>query len=173
MQVDDARELCILAHKGQYRRPKPLDSKLHKYSLEKYPSFSSLGYFIDEDDNKITYEAVRGWFIAEPYSNHPIAVAEMMYTDEEKIVAYLHDILEDTQLTYKDLHDKFGVGIAMNVLLLTKEHDKYEDYLGCLSKSNIARKVKLADMFHNMSTSSSPKQKAKYLKGIKILLKAL
>ena len=37
------------------------------------------------------------------YINHPIHVADSLNTEEEKIVAYLHDVLEDTSMTIEDL----------------------------------------------------------------------
>lgn len=37
------------------------------------------------------------------YIKHPEAVASFVVTDEEKAVAYLHDVIEDTSLTLLDL----------------------------------------------------------------------
>lgn len=37
------------------------------------------------------------------YIEHPKAVANLVNSDEEKAVAYLHDVLEDTYITEKDL----------------------------------------------------------------------
>ena len=37
------------------------------------------------------------------YILHPIYVAEQMETDAEKSVAYLHDVVEDTDVTFEHL----------------------------------------------------------------------
>lgn len=132
MSVKEAKNLAVLAHKGQFRR------------------------------DGVT-----------PFVKHPIAVADMMDTDEEKIVAYLHDVIEDTTVTCDEIKDRFGMTVAQAVLLLTKEHDDYYKYLGCISHSRLATKVKIADMFHNMSDNPSQKQKEKYLRALPILLKSI
>ncbi|MDF2572046.1 MAG: hypothetical protein K0R55_3650 [Sporomusa sp.] len=41
-----------------------------------------------------------------PYLLHPIAVADMLKAEEEKIVALLHDVVEDTSLTLIDLRNE-------------------------------------------------------------------
>lgn len=110
-----------------------------------------------------------------PYSSHPIAVSEMMNTDEEKIVALLHDILEDTPLTASHLkHSGFSDKVIENIVCLTKlKYESYDEYITEISFYPIATKVKIADMFHNMSCSPTKKQKEKYLRSIKFLLSSI
>lgn len=55
MTPESAKQICIEAHKDQFRR------------------------------DGVT-----------PYSQHPIAVAELLSTDDEQVLGYLHDIIEDT-----------------------------------------------------------------------------
>lgn len=67
----------------------------------------------------------------EPYINHCIDVADMVYdlpdsTAEMVAAAYLHDTLEDTDVTYDQLVALFGVSVAQLVLELTNQ---YEDSL--------------------------------------------
>lgn len=86
-----------------------------------------------------------------PYIEHPRTVAGFLHTPEEKIVGFLHDVMEDTDVTEADLRPIFGDRITDALLLMT--HDKsepYFDYVERLSHNPLARKVKLADLTHNM-----------------------
>lgn len=71
-------------------------------------------------------------------------------------VAWLHDVLEDTKTTFKELVDEFGLCIATAVLALTK-HDElsYEMYMiGCCENS-VANVVKICDTLFNLNESFS------------------
>lgn len=90
-----------------------------------------------------------------PYITHPLAVAEFVEGIEERIVAVLHDILEDTDVTIEDLYRNFGSKIAMAVMFLTKEENElYENYITRLklTKNALSIAVKIADLKHNLST---------------------
>jgi (p)ppGpp synthase/HD superfamily hydrolase len=125
-------------------------------------------------------EAHKGQFRRDgtPYHTHPIAVAEMMSTEDEVVVALLHDVIEDTDVTITYLLD---VGIPPKLIYsiqqLTKDSDaKYEDYSAYIveiSSSKLTTKVKLADMFNNISDSPPDSQKAKYYTGFTYLLGTL
>ncbi|MBJ8085171.1 HD domain-containing protein, partial [Bacillus cereus group sp. N14] len=66
------------------------------------------------------------------YIKHPETVASFVDTAEEKATAYLHDVLEDSEITAVDL---LNAGIPHNVVeavqVLTKE--KYTPYFQYLS----------------------------------------
>ena len=66
-----------------------------------------------------------------PYINHPQAVADSLTSTEYKIVAYLHDVCEDTSITFADLKDMgFTYRIVNSIRLLTKTDElTYEEYL--------------------------------------------
>ena len=86
-----------------------------------------------------------------PYIFHPLHLAEQMKTENEIVVALLHDVVEDTSITLTDL-EKLGFSpeVIETVRLLT--HDKsmpYMDYINALKENPIARVVKLADLKHN------------------------
>ena len=87
-----------------------------------------------------------------PYIFHPFSVALMMTTEEETVTALLHDVVEDTEITLQDLRTEgFPDEVVKAVALLT--HDEavpYRDYIVAVSKNEIARKVKLADLTHNL-----------------------
>ena len=85
-----------------------------------------------------------------PYIEHPRAVAAKVDTDAEKIVAFLHDTVEDTNATLDEISVLFGSDIAEAVGCLThRKGVPYMDYVARLGGNEIARTVKLADLRHN------------------------
>lgn len=93
-----------------------------------------------------------------PYINHPQAVAASLTNTEYKIVAYLHDVCEDTSITFDDLKDMgFTYRIVNSIRLLTKTDElTYEEYLRRLRMDSCARAVKMADLKHNMDITRIP-----------------
>ncbi len=92
-----------------------------------------------------------------PYHLHPEHVAEQVTNPDEKIVALLHDVLEDTSFPVSVLEAVFNQDVLKALRLLC--HDKsepYMDYVERLSKNKIARAVKMADLKHNMDLSRLP-----------------
>ena len=89
------------------------------------------------------------------YIGHPEYVANSVYCLEQKVVAWLHDVLEDTELTEGDLRELgFTESIIHSVKLLTRDKDvDYEEYLWYIRTDENAKIVKLADLEHNMDTS--------------------
>lgn len=86
-----------------------------------------------------------------PYVHHPLHLAEQMETEDEIVVALLHDVMEDTDYTPDDLR-AIGVSDAAMEALLLLTHDAsvpYLDYVHALKDNPLARKVKLADLRHN------------------------
>lgn len=98
-----------------------------------------------------------------PYIEHPRAVAEALNDWEEKIVALLHDICEDTPWTVESLRAAgFSERICVAVDLLTRPDGmSYEAYLGRIRNNRLARNVKLADLGHNMDLQRIPNPTAK------------
>ncbi|MCM0759955.1 HD domain-containing protein [Sporomusa sphaeroides DSM 2875] len=93
-----------------------------------------------------------------PYILHPITVAGMVDTEEEKIVALLHDVVEDTLVTLEELrHQGFSETIVAAVDVLTKRPGvDYADYIHQVKQNSLALTVKIADMTHNMDLSRIP-----------------
>lgn len=88
------------------------------------------------------------------YGNHFVTVGEFVkeVTNNDQIlaVAYLHDVLEDTEVTEEDLRELFSVDVVEAVKALTKEkYENYQHYLGRVKTNKWARIVKLADLKHN------------------------
>lgn len=85
------------------------------------------------------------------YILHPITVASYMDTDVEKTIAYLHDVLEDTSVTVDELRNHFSNEIVDTVITLTHRKDEsYFEYIQRIFKSKLAKKVKVADLLHNL-----------------------
>lgn len=86
-----------------------------------------------------------------PYINHPYTVSKMVKGRKAKIVALLHDVLEDSDTGVEILEKYFTEDIVIAVLTLTrKKNENYFNYITDVKKNKLARKVKIADLKHNM-----------------------
>ena len=86
------------------------------------------------------------------YIFHPIRVAELCTTEEEKIVALLHDTIEDTSVTAEYLLEQgFPRTIVDAVLGVTRRDDEtYEEFVRRASLNPISKQVKIHDLEDNM-----------------------
>ena len=87
-----------------------------------------------------------------PYILHPIRVMMHVHSKIEKIVAILHDVIEDSDLTLDDLkNERFSTEIVNAIDALSKrDGEVYDDYINRTTKNKIAITVKLADLEDNM-----------------------
>lgn len=86
-----------------------------------------------------------------PYVYHPFHLAEQMIDEDTTIVALLHDVAEDTDITIDDIR-KMGFSEDVCVALKLMTHDKnvpYMEYIKKIKTNPIAKAVKLADLKHN------------------------
>lgn len=92
----------------------------------------------------------------QPYILHPLRVMLKMQTNEERIVAVLHDVLEDG--TALSLYQSgFSENIVEAVKALTRgKRESYEDYIARLAPNQLARTVKLRDLEDNMDLQRIP-----------------
>lgn len=106
----------------------------------------------------------------EPYILHPIAVAMIVANEIGLAVnpicaALLHDVVEDTDYTIKDIRERFGDDVATLVNVVTKRKsekyetslqvDNYKQMLQSIHYDIRALLLKLADRLHNMRTLKS------------------
>jgi (p)ppGpp synthase/HD superfamily hydrolase len=78
-----------------------------------------------------------------------------MDTEDSVCVALLHDVVEDTNITFEDLiNEGFNSEIIAALRLLTHLDDTpYMEYVREIKTNPLARKVKLADLKHNSDLS--------------------
>ena len=89
-----------------------------------------------------------------PYIFHPLHLAEQMEEEISCCAALLHDTVEDTEITLEALAADFPPEVVEAVGLLTHEEGTdYYDYVRRIRSNPIAKKVKLADLNHNMDAT--------------------
>ena len=92
------------------------------------------------------------------YIIHPIRVSQGVKTSRQKIIALLHDVLEDTEATYMEVLEMFGPEIAGPVDALTRRKgEEYFDYIKRVVRYPDATAVKIADIADNLSDAPSAK----------------
>lgn len=88
-----------------------------------------------------------------PYVMHPIRVAVKLQNDDEIAAAFLHDVVEDSDITLNDLKKAgFNDNVLKIVSMMTKnDGDNYDDYINRIKEYAPAARVKLADLEDNMN----------------------
>lgn len=104
------------------------------------------------------------------YFQHPMRVAMRCATDDEKIVALLHDSIEDTFVSPDYLREQgFPEYIIEAVLSVTKiEGENYHDFVARAKQNQIGRAVKIHDLEDNLDVqrldSVSPEMAERFTK---------
>ncbi|EJN26917.1 hypothetical protein PMI36_00808 [Pseudomonas sp. GM79] len=90
-----------------------------------------------------------------PYILHPLRVMLRVNTLEERIVAVLHDVVEDCGISFDDLRNEgFSETVLMAIASVTKVPDEsYEEFIERVAQNPIGRVVKLADLEENSDLS--------------------
>ena len=94
-----------------------------------------------------------------PYIEHVLKVADSFQDNyEARIVALLHDVIEDSSYTYDDIErEGFTENILKALRVITKEDDMdYMSYIKKVYSNELARMVKIEDLKHNMDLSIIP-----------------
>lgn len=157
-----------LASPADYTPPEELYEKLITIIKQYHPSDN---LELVEKAYKVAYEAHKDQKrkSGEPYIIHPLCVAIILAElelDKETIAAgLLHDVLEDTTISYDEMKAQFGEEVVLLVDGVTKltnlnwAHDKVEVQAENLRKMFLAMAkdirvilIKLADRLHNMRT---------------------
>lgn len=129
--------------------------------------------------SKIAYKAHEGQTdkAGVPYIFHPIHIAEQMDSEESCVVALLHDVIEDSDITLEILSKYFNDDIIAALRVLTKkENDDYVMYIKRVKTNRLATKVKIKDLEHNRDltrldevTDRDKKRSMKYWEAIRYL----
>jgi (p)ppGpp synthase/HD superfamily hydrolase len=127
----------------------------------------------------------------EPYIFHPLAVLNLLerYTislspqqvRDAQILAVLHDVIEDSDWTLDDLRAAgFSLPVLVGLDFLTRRKgEAYMVYVRRVADHPLARRVKLADLDHNLSSErevGDPQEedrRLRYLRAREILLQRL
>jgi len=98
-----------------------------------------------------------------PYVLHPLRVMFRMGTDAERMVAVLHDVVERTEWSLKDLRDEgFSRAVIQAVDHLTRRKgEPYDAFIGRIRPHPLARRVKRADLRDNLEQCRGPKPTVK------------
>jgi (p)ppGpp synthase/HD superfamily hydrolase len=90
-----------------------------------------------------------------PYILHPLKVMLRVTTLEERIVAVLHDVVEDTGISLEDLRNEgFSETVLTAIASVTKvPGESYEAFVERAALNPIGRVVKLADLEENSDLS--------------------
>lgn len=113
-----------------------------------------------------------------PYVTHPERVAARMERDEEKVVAWLHDTIEDTGLTHAEIERQFGPVTAEAVDAISRGgEESWDHYLVRVKADPLARAVKISDLIDNSNLSRIPavtladvKRQKKYNRALFLLM---
>lgn len=109
-----------------------------------------------------------------PYIFHPLRVCCRCFTDEEKMVALLHDTIEDTEITAEDLlSEGFPPYIVEAILSISRNEDEtYEEFVKRTGLNPLGRAVKLHDLEDNMDISRLEQVTEKVLDRLNKYIKA-
>ena len=127
-------------------------------------------------------------YTGEPYILHPLAVAEIVSqvsdSDNAIIAAILHDVIEDTAVTFPEICEEFGFIVATMVDWLTDKSRPCDGNRAARKKidrehlakaSPVIKTIKLADLIHNSESilEHDPKFSKVYMGEKRLLLEAL
>jgi (p)ppGpp synthase/HD superfamily hydrolase len=112
------------------------------------------------------------------YITHPLRVMMKMKTEDEAVVAALHDVVEDTRETFQSLTDQGLTSTQLVALdgVTRRDHESYSEFIDRAGDNEISRMVKMADLEDNMNLNRIPhptkadwRRLAKYAKAHKKL----
>jgi len=93
-----------------------------------------------------------------PYILHPLSVMMNVHTIEEKIVAVLHDLIEDTDWTFDRLRSEgFPEDIISGIDGVTRrENESRKDFIKRASENPLSKSVKREDLKQNLDLTRIP-----------------
>lgn len=100
-----------------------------------------------------------------PYVLHPLRLMFAVESEEAKICAVMHDVVEDTHWKLDELKaEGFSQEVMEALDCLTHQEDvDYEVYIEKISSNSLATEVKLADLKDNMNMRRLPTMNASAL----------
>ena len=118
------------------------------------------------------------------YILHPLRVMLSLQEPDERIVALLHDVIEDSKDTPYEVTDEclraqgFSDIVVTAVVALTKTksgsyEEPYDDFIARLAPNPLARRVKLADLRDNYDLTRIPQPTPKDLERLEKYKRAI
>ena len=88
----------------------------------------------------------------QPYILHPLRVMFRLQSETERIVAVLHDVVEDSEITFDDLRQMGYNEEVIEALdgVTRREEETYEEFINRSQQNPISRRVKFSDLEDNM-----------------------
>ena len=111
-----------------------------------------------------------------PYILHPLRAMGNVDGESEKIVAVLHDVVEDSNWTFEALlAEGFSIEVIEALKSVTKESpdEDYDSFIQRAIRNPIGRKVKIADLRDNLDVTRITEVGEKDLRRINKYKKAL
>jgi len=102
---------------------------------------------------KIAAAAHAGQFdkAGQPYIQHPIRVAALVEGEDAKVVAMLHDVVEDSDVSLGDLAKVFPAHIVAAVDAVSRRaHESYFEFVARAALDPLGKVVKHADVLDHL-----------------------
>jgi (p)ppGpp synthase/HD superfamily hydrolase len=112
-----------------------------------------------EDALLVAVEAHRGQSYPalepEPFILHPLRVMLGVKSRAAQVVAVLHDVVEDSEVTLRDLEERGFDAVILDAVdhVTRREGEDYGDYVGRVGLNPLAREVKLSDLADNLANN--------------------
>ena len=106
-----------------------------------------------------------------PYITHPEAVAKALSSDHLKVLAWLHDVMEDNPVyTEARMRELFPAWVVDHLLLLTRKPDEpYDNFIVRAALNPATKAVKIADIRHNLTDLKPGSLRDKYRLALRFL----
>ena len=179
--VDSEGEVTGGLEEGEFTRRKPANYTEfptgQKYSYGDYVAASEpmpigdvLVKMPQEARNYATQIHEGQMYGEQPYMTHVEDVASGFDDPHLQRIAYLHDVVEDSETGIDEIHERFGEDIGHAVDALTRRKDEqYFDYINRVKEHPEATQVKLADLHSNLKNNPNESLAQRYEKAIQML----
>lgn len=111
----------------------------------------------------------------QPYILHPLRLMFRFENEIEMIVAVMHDVIEDSDVTFADLKEQgFTQEIIAAIDCLSKKRgEDYEKFIQRVCTNRLAKKIKVEDIKDNLNLTRLEKISSQDLRRIEKYHKAL
>ena len=175
-------DVIYLTQNGAWETHMPMEKS--RYNLYGWDCETCLimNYSSIEDAIILAAQAHKGQIDkgGQPYILHPLRVMLNMNTEEARIIAVLHDVIEDTDIELSTLKKyEYSDEIIKAIEALTRlPEENYTNFIKRVKENNLAKLVKMADIDDNSNINriSNPTEKdyrriKKYNKALNELIK--